>query len=172
MAWWAIRDRRKRVRIAVQIRRSILTIYWSAWRSRVRWGLLPFVDLCPSRPRILSRPSGSRCRNHCYHMHATRGDPPRGRLSIQTPRDVLMSLSRTKETRRPEEADCEQNNKKRRWRPRDRRLVAVRHFHFNLSHLEDREQWMCVHLVMLIVDLIAEILHHRRTLLLQIEHFN
>lgn len=77
-----------------------------------------------------------------------------------------MSLSRTKETRRPAEADCEQNDKEHRRRPGDRRLVAVRHLHFNLGHLEDREQRMRMHLVMLIVDLVAEILHHRRALLL------
>jgi hypothetical protein len=131
-------------------------------------GFLPFVDLCPSRPRrVLSRPGGSRCRNRrCYHVHATRGDPPRGGHSIQILRNILVSLSRTKETRRPEQADCEQKDKERRRRPGDRRLAAVRHLHLNLGHLEDREQRMRVHLVMLIVDLVAEILHHRRALLL------
>lgn len=169
-ARWAIRDRRQRMGIAVRICWSIPAICRSARRSWGRRGFLPFVDLRPSRPWVLSRPHGSRYRDRRYYMHATRGDPPRGGHSIQATRHVLMSLSRTEETRRPEEADCEQNDKERRRRPGNRRFVAVRHLHFNLGHLEDREQRMRVYFVVLIVDLVAEILHHRRALLLQIEY--
>lgn len=78
-----------------------------------------------------------------------------------------MPLSRAEEAGRPE--DREQRDEESRRRPADGRLVAVRHFHLDLGHLEDREQRVRVHLVMLVVDLVAEVLHHRRALLLEIE---
>lgn len=80
-----------------------------------------------------------------------------------------MPLSRAEEAARPEQADREQDDEQSRRRPGDRRLVAVRHLHLDLGHLEDRQQRVRVHLVMLVVDLVAEVLHHRRTLLLEVD---
>lgn len=149
----------------------------STRRSRRKWrwrvgGVLLFVDLRPSRPRVLARPCEPRRGARSDHVHATRaGEPPRRRRrSIHDAlRDVSMSLSRTKKAARPKQADREQDDEESRRRPADRRLVAVRHLHLDLRHLEDRQQRVRVHLVMLVVDLVAEVLQHRRALLLEIE---
>lgn len=45
--------------------------------------------------------------------------------------------------------------------------TGARQLNLDLCHLEDREQWMSMYLLVPIVDLIAEVLQHRRTFLLR-----
>lgn len=132
--------------------------------------ILLFVDLRPSRPRVFTRPGWLRYRSHCDHVRAIRDDTLRGRCSIQFLHGIsTVSLSRIEMTRWPEKAEghYEHNNEEFYGRPADRCLVRVWHFHLDLGHLEDREERMRVHFVILVVDLIAEILQHRRTFLLK-----
>lgn len=59
---------------------------------------------CPSRVRVFSR-LDERLRSLRDYVHTTRGDPSRGRRSIQSLRDVPVSLSRTEETCRRVKAE-------------------------------------------------------------------
>lgn len=80
-----------------------------------------------------------------------------------------MSRGEQARRRRSKQAEeLEDRDEEEARRPRETPdFVAVRQLDLDLGHLEDREQGMRVDLVVLVVDLLAEILQHRGALLLK-----
>lgn len=82
-----------------------------------------------------------------------------------------MSRGKQARRRRSKQAEeLEDRDEEEARRPRETSdLVAIWQLDLDLGHLEDREQGVRVHLLVLVVDLVAQVLQHRDALLLQHE---